>query len=341
MDICKFAIIGCGRISENHFDAIKNAPHAKLVAVCDIIEEKAKKAAEENGLNKWYTDAEAMLKNEEIDVCCILTPSGMHAEHACLVAKHKVNVLCEKPLDVTKEKMDKMIACCRENNVKLGAIFQRRTFDGAIKVKKYLDEGVLGRVALADASLKYYRDQEYYNSGEWRATWELDGGGALMNQGIHGVDMINWLMGGVKSVYARCEKLVWDIEVEDTAVVSLKFKNGAIGVIQGTTAAYPGLDTIFSFHGPNGSISFGDDRVYTWELSDKSIKEIDIIGSMGGKNCQYSTNNYGHTVQVEDMAMAVIENREPMITGEEAKKSVDIILAIYESARTGKEILID
>lgn len=339
--IVKFAIIGCGRISSNHLDAIKNAPHAELVAVCDIVEEKAKKTALENGLKKWYTDAEEMLKNEKIDVCSILTPSGLHCECTCLVASYGVNVLCEKPLDVTKEKMQKMIDCCKENNVKLGSIFQRRAYDGAIKTKEIIEKGGIGKVTLADASLKYYRDQEYYDSGDWRATWELDGGGALMNQGVHGIDMISWIMGGIHSVYARCEKLVWDIDVEDTAVVNVKFKNGAIGVIQGTTTAYPGLDTIFSFHGPDGSISFGDNQIYTWQLKDKTIKEPEINNSMGGKNCQYSETNIGHITLIEDMAMAVIEDRAPMITGEEAKKSVEIILAIYESAKTNKEVVID
>lgn len=339
--IVNFAIIGCGRISVNHVDAIKNAPHARLVAVCDIVEEKAKTVALENGLKKWYTNAEDMLKSEKIDVCCILTPSGLHCECACLAARYGVNVLCEKPLEVTKEKMQKMIDCCRENNVKLGGVFQRRTYDGAIKTKDIIERGALGKVTLADASLKYYRDQEYYDSGEWRATWELDGGGALMNQGIHGIDMISWIMGGIKSVYARCEKLAWDIEVEDTAVVSVKFNNGAIGVIQGTTTAYPGLDTIFSFHGTDGSVSFGDNDIYIWKLKDETIEQPEVRGSMGGVNCQYSTTNYGHTVMVEDMALSLIEGREPMITGEEAKKSVEIILAIYESARTGKEVFID
>ena len=336
----KFAVIGCGRIAPNHFDAIKNSPHTKLVAVCDIIEEKAKKAAYENGLEKWYTDAVHMLESEEIDVCCVLTPSGLHCETACLAAKHGVNVLCEKPLEISVEKMQKMIDTCRENHVKLGSIFQRRTYDGAIKVKEIIEKGSIGKVTLADASLKYYRDQDYYDSGEWRGTWELDGGGALMNQGVHGVDMISWIMGGVHSVYANCETLVWDIETEDTAVVNVKFKNGALGVIQATTTAYPGLDTIFSFHGTEGSISFGDDRLYMWDVKDKALKKPEIYSSMGGKNCQYSSTNMGHITQIEDMALAIIEDREPMITGEDAKKSVEIILAIYESARTGKEIVI-
>ena len=341
-DKVRFALIGCGRISTNHIDALKKAPHTCIVAVCDVNEEKAKAAALSAGLEKWYTDAEVMLKSEEIDVCCILTPSGMHCEFACLAAKHGVNVLCEKPLEVTSEKMQKMIDCCKENGVKLGAVFQRRTYDGAIKVRKLLKEGAIGKVTLADASLKYYRDQEYYNSGDWRATRELDGGGALMNQGVHGIDMLSWIMGGIHSVYAKCARLVWDIEVEDTAVVTVKFKNGAIGVIQGTTTAYPGMDTIFTFHGPNGSISFGDDDVYLWELKDKSIPKPSVLGSMGGVNCQYSTDkNYGHIAIVEDMAKAVLEDRAPMITGEDAKRSVEIVLAIYESSKQNKEIVLD
>ena len=336
----KFALIGCGRISPNHLDAIKNAPNAELVAVCDIIEEKAKKVALENGLDKWYTDMEEMLEKEQIDVCCILTPSGMHSDHACIVAKHKVNVLCEKPLDVSKEKMQKMIDCCKENGVMLGAIFQRRTFESAIATKEAIESGKLGKVTMADASLKYYRDQEYYDSGEWRATWALDGGGALMNQGVHGIDMLAWMMGGIESVYAKCEKLVWDIEVEDTAVALVKFKNGAIGVIQGATTAYPGLDTIFSIHGSEGSISFGDEGFYYWKMKNPENKMPHTEGSMGGVNCQYANTNC-HLYQIEDMANAVLENRDPMITGEEAKKSVEIILAIYESSRTGKEIYLD
>ncbi len=337
----RFALIGCGRISENHLDAIANAPSAKLVAVCDIVEEKAKAAAQAQGLSKWYTDIDDMLTSEEVDVCCVLVPSGLHTEVAIKVAKHKVNVLCEKPLDITKEKMKKMIEACKENGVKLGAIFQRRSFMAAQETKKAIENGTLGKVTMGDAYLKYYRDQAYYDSGDWRGTWELDGGGALMNQGVHGIDLINWMMGGIESVYAHCEKLVWDIDVEDTAVVSVRFKNGALGVIEGSTTAYPGLDTIFQLTGSEGSIMFGDEGFYYWKIKDNKVPQPDVSGSMGGLNCQYNTNNVGHILQVEDMARAVLDDREPLISGEEAMKSVNIILAIYESARTGKEIKMD
>lgn len=336
-----FALVGCGRIAPNHLDGIKNAPNARLVAVCDIIEEKAKKVALENGLSTWYTDMEEMFEKEKIDVVCILTPSGMHSDHACIAAKHKINVLCEKPLDVTKEKMDKMIRVCHEEGVKLGGIFQRRKFSCANFTKSLVEENKFGKITMADAYLKYYRDAEYYKSADWRATWELDGGGAFMNQGVHGIDLINWMSGGIESVYARCETLQWDIEVEDTAVVLVKYKNGAMGVIEGATSVYPGLDTVFSIHGSEGSISFGDKGYYTFEFADKSIKKPDVVGSLGGDNCGYHSTNFGHIELIEDMAQAVMNDREPKIPGEEARKAVDIILAIYESARTGKEVFIN
>lgn len=334
-----FALIGCGRISVNHLDAIKNAPHAKLVAVCDIDVEKAEIVAKENNCS-FYTDYITMLESEDIDVCSILTPSGYHAEIGCEVAKRGVNVLCEKPIDVTREKADMLIKCCKDNKVKLGCIFQRRTYDAAIKTKEAVEKGLLGKVTLADAYLKYYRDDEYYASGDWRGTLELDGG-ALMNQSIHGIDMINWIMGGIEAVDADCRTYAWNIEAEDTAVIRVKYKNGAMGVIEGTTTAYSGLETIFAVHGTDGSIIFGDKGFYMWDLKDKSIPVPDITNSMGGVNCQYNETNFGHTYLVEDMAMAVIEDRAPMISGEEARKAVDIILASCRSSEEKRELKVE
>ena len=341
MKTVKFALIGCGRISPNHFDAISKVDIAELVAVCDIDIEKAKNAAEKYNVPKYYGDIDEMLDNEDVDVCCILTPSGVHAETAMRVAKRKVNILCEKPLDVSIEKMQQLIDCCKENNVKLGAVFQRRFFEAAIRTKEAIEKGWLGKVTLGDAYLKYYRDQEYYDSGDWRGTWELDGGGAFMNQGVHGVDMIAWIMGGIKSVNAQCERLNWNIDVEDTGVVRVEYKNGAIGVIECCTTAYPGHDSIFSVCGTEGAITFGDRGFYTWELKDKTKIQPEVTGSMGGRNCKYSAGNYGHTMHIDDMARAVLEDRDPEITGEEAMNSVKMILAIYESSRQKKTIELD
>lgn len=332
----KFALIGCGRISKNHLDAIDKAPHAKLVAVCDIVESKAKEIADKYGCN-YYTDFEKMIDSEDIDVCSILTPSGYHAEHGCAVAKHGVNVLCEKPIDMTRQKAEKLIECCKENNVKLGCIFQRRTYDAAIKTKEAVEKGWLGKITLADAYLKYYRDDEYYAADSWRGTLALDGG-ILMNQSVHGIDMINWIMGGIESVNADCRTYAWDIEAEDTAVIRVHYKTGAMGVIEGTTAAYPGLETLFALHGTKGSVVFGDKGFYVWDLMDKSIPVPEVCNSMGGANCQYNETNYGHIYLVEDMAMSVLEDRQPMISGEEALKAVDIVQAAYKSSDEKREI---
>ncbi len=332
----RFGLIGCGRISPNHLDGIAHAPHAVLAAVCDLDAKKAEEAAHVGGLDKYYTDIDEMLESEDLDVVCILTPSGMHSEHAIRVANHKINVLCEKPLCTTREKMEAMIEACHKNGVKLGAIFQRRTFSAAISAREAVATGRLGKVTIAGAELKYYRDQAYYDSGDWRGTWEWDGGGALMNQGIHGVDMLNFMMGGIDTVYARCDRLVWDTEVEDTAVALLGFKNGAMGTLQGATTVWPGLDTVFSIDGSKGTLCFGDKGFYRWQMEDPTFKQPEVVGSLGGLNCGYQTTNMGHTIQIEDMACAVLENRDPMIVGEDAMHSVNIVLAIYESSRTGK-----
>ena len=336
----RFATIGCGRIFENHSDAIKHAPHAELVAVCDVVEEKAKKAAEENGLSKWYTDIDTMLENEEIDVCCILTPSGMHLDCARIVAKHKVNVLCEKPLEVTKERMDKLIDCCKENDVKLGCIFQRRTYDAAIKTKEAIEKGHLGKITMADASLKYYRDQEYYDSGDWRATWKYDGGGALMNQGVHGVDMIAWMMGGVYSVDAICETKVWDIEVEDTAIVKVRFNNGAIGVIEGSTCVNPANNARFEIHCENGTISFDDEGVLQWVLNGENVQINGPDGAISSKDDPTKLAVDSHSPMVNDLVDSILNDTEPTIGPKEARKAVDTILAIYQSSRENREVIL-
>ena len=336
----QFAVLGCGRISSAHLKAIKDAPDAELAAVCDIEEELARQVALDYGLSRWYTDINEMLKSENIDVVNICTPSGLHCEHTVIAAKAGKHVLCEKPLDVSKEKIDTMINACKEAGVLLGGIFQRRTNIAAINMRNAISEGKLGKLLIASANLKYYRDQKYYDSACWRATWELDGGGALMNQGIHGLDMLQWLAGDIESVFAKCSTLIRNIEVEDTAVIALKFKNGALGVVEGATSVYPGQDTTFSIHGEKGTIILGDKGFYAWDILDSDEKAPEAGDGFGGANCGWSSTNTGHTLQVQDMAEAVLEGRQPMIPGEEARKAVNLVLAIYESSRIGKEVWI-
>ncbi len=337
MNKVRFGIIGCGVIAPNHAKSLLGTPETELVAVCDIIEEKAADFAQKFGVKDYYKDYNDLLKRDDIDAVCVCVPSGLHGEIVIASAQAGKHVLCEKPLEIKKDKMTQMIKTCREYGVKLGGVFQRRTMKSAIAAKKAIQQGDLGKIVLGDAYLKYYRSQEYYNSAGWRGTWELDGGGALMNQGVHGVDLIQWMVGDVDSIYARADHLVRNIEVEDIAVVSLRYKNGAFGVIEGTTSVYPGEDTTFAIHGDKGTIIFGDEGITRWEIMDKGRPDVESEYALGGSRGA-EISYYGHKTIIEDMAHAILENREPMVPGAEARKAVDLILAIYESARMGKEV---
>jgi predicted dehydrogenase len=287
-----------------------------------------------------------MLADPEIDAVCICTPSGMHADMAVDAAKAGKHVMSEKPMDITLDKMDLMIKTCRECNVKLGVIFQRRTSPLWHKIKKVVDEGKLGKMVLGDAYLKYYRSQEYYDSGDWRGTWALDGGGALMNQGVHMIDILQWIMGPVESIFAYSAPLVRKrIEVEDTAVACIKYKNGAFGILEGTTSVNPGMQHRLELHGELGSITVNGEQILNWNVPGEEEKApgedgnggVDIkIGTAATKPTSIATG--GHQIQIADLIQAIKEDRDPMVTGEEARRAVEIILAIYESSRTGKQI---
>jgi len=335
----RFAIVGAGVIGPTHAKAIDLQPDAELAAVCDVIPERAEKLAAEYGVSGVYDDcAEMLTKEKNIDVVSVCTPSGLHAEIAVAAAKAGKHVLCEKPLEITADKMTAMINACQDAGVKLGGVFQRRTMEAAILAKQAIDEGKLGKMVLGDAYLKYYRSPEYYKSAGWRGTWDMDGGGALMNQGIHGIDLIQWMAGEVESVYAKADALVRDIEVEDTAVVVMKYKNGALGVIQGTTSVYPGLSTRFELHGEWGTIIFSDKGMEMWKFLDSDEAMPEVKAGYGGSSDPRAISDDGHYLIVDDFVEAVLHDREPLVPGDQARKAVDLLLAVYESARTGKEV---
>ena len=335
----RFAVIGCGRISQVHLKALSEAKNAQPCAVCDIIEEKAKKRALEYNV-PYYLDIETMLKEQKPDAALIGTPSGMHGEHAEICAVNGVNVLCEKPLEITTEKIDRMIRVCEENHVKLGGIFQRRTYTAAVASKNAINSGNIGTPVFCSGTFNYSRTQEYYDSDAWRGTWALDGGGALMNQAVHGIDMLIMLGGDVKSVFAKCETKARNIEVEDTAAAIIKYKNGALGVMEAATSLKDGQETVLSVSGTDGMISFGDSEILTWNTKDGSAAPS-VTDSMGGKNCAWTGVFEGHRLLVENMADA-IENGTPLlIPACDARKAVDVILAIYRSSQTGKEVFLD
>jgi UDP-N-acetyl-2-amino-2-deoxyglucuronate dehydrogenase len=336
----KFAIVGTGVIAQYHAKALAHLQGGELVAISDNQIDVARKFAETYGVTDIYTDYEEMFKRSDIDCVCVCTPSGLHGEVTIAAAQAGKHVFCEKPLEITSEKMQRMIDTCRQYNVKLGCVFQRRVMPSSIVVKKAVMEGKLGRPVLGDAYLKYYRSPEYYRSAGWRGTWQLDGGGALMNQGVHGVDVIQWLMGDVQSVFAYSAPLVRNIEVEDTAVAVVKYKSGAFGVIQGTTSVYPAQETRFELHGEKGSIIFSDSGIQQWSFvgSDEPVPQVEARINSSSDPTKIASD--GHFVLLQDFVEAIREDRDPLMTGVEAKKSVDLILAIYESSKTGKEILL-
>jgi len=332
----RFAIVGAGVISHHHARAIAKHPQAELAAVSDVYEPSAAKLAEQYPSASVYADYGKMLARNDIDAVCVCVPSGQHADVAVAAAQAGKHILCEKPLEITRERIDLMVRTAREYGVKLGAVFQRRTMPAAIAARNAVKEGKLGKIVLGDAYLKYYRSQEYYDGAGWRGTWAMDGGGALMNQGVHGVDLIQWMVGEVESVFARAAALARDIEVEDTAVAVLKYRNGAFGVIQAATTVYPETETRFEIHGEKGTIVLGDSGIKTWAFIDEETAPIAPDSQQSGTNASLS----GHDILLDDMIHAIVEDRDPMVPGEEAAKAVDLILAIYESARTGKEVLL-
>jgi UDP-N-acetyl-2-amino-2-deoxyglucuronate dehydrogenase len=332
-----FGIIGCGVIGPTHRSAIAEAKGAKLVACCDILEDRARAFAKEAGPGvRAYRDIDDLLKQEDVQAVCVCTPSGLHGDHAIMAMDAGKHVLCEKPMDITLAKIDAMIEASRRNDVKLAGVFQRRTMPSSHKVRAALRGGKLGKLVLGDCYQKYFRSHEYYASGAWRATWALDGGGALMNQGVHGIDLLLYLMGDVKRLSAYARRLVRNIEVEDTAVAILEFVNGAVGVIEGTTSVTPGYNCDMEFSGDLGTIKLKGDEIAVWDIPGEEGLEVEGQGSRGTASDPLAgLTAAGHTRHVEDLVQAILTDREPEIPGSEARRAVEVIKAIYRSSREG------
>ncbi len=339
-------IVGCGVIAPFHARSAAALPNAELRAVMDIVPEAAQKRAEEFGVEA-YTDLDAMLAREDIDVICVCVPSGLHAEIGVRAARARKHILVEKPIDITLEAADRLIDACHEYNVKLGVISQHRFGAGMVQVREALTAGRFGKLILGDAIIKWYRTQGYYDSGDWRGTWALDGGGALMNQGVHYVDQLQWMMGPVKSIYARAATSAHNIEVEDIAIAILNFENGAIGTIEGSTAVYPGLPERLEITGTEGTAVIEAGKVKVWEFKDEKgeasaygnkVKPEEATAVATGSADPAAIPSAGHQAQLANLIASIEGDRDPAITGEDARRPLEIILAIYESARTGREV---
>ena len=341
----QFGIIGCGMIAKFHARAIEDIRGAKLVSCWDHKKKNSKRFSESEGIHA-YDDLSEMLADPNLDVVTICTPSGAHLEPAVEAARAGKHVIVEKPLEINLKRCDRIINECEKNGVVLSTIFPSRFHKSSKLLKGAIETGKFGTLTMGDAYVKWYRTQEYYDSGKWRGTWELDGGGALMNQAIHSVDLLVWLMGDVVEVTAKTALLAHKrIEVEDVANAILRFKNGALGVIEATTAAYPGWLKRIEIHGSHGSARIEEEDVNLWQFAKMTAKDKRIVASYqdvtetgGGASDPSAIGHAAHTAQFKDVLQAIKTRSRSSICGSEGRKSVEVIRGIYKSAKTGKSV---
>ncbi len=338
-----FGIIGLGSVAKTHAYALSKAEKSYLAGAYSSNKEKVEAFCKQYG-GRPYTNLEAFLNDSEIQIVDIATPSGLHKDVAIQALRAKKNVLIEKPLEISHERCEAILDEAKKQNMLVGGIFQSRFYDAPQLIKKALDEGRFGKLTMVEASVKWYRSQEYYDSGAWRGTWDLDGGGALMNQSIHAIDLLSWFGGDVSCISAFTQTAAHErIEVEDNGVAIVQFKNGAFGVIEGSTSIYPGFTKRIEVCGTQGSAILEDETLVAWSFKEEKPEDEEIRRKYsnantteGGAANPSAINYMGHMRQFDDFSNAVISGSKPFITGEEAAKAVDIIKGIYESAKEGK-----
>ncbi len=341
----RFGIIGAGTISDIHAMAIKFIENAKLVGVYSINKYKSDAFALRNNCTAYNT-LDELVNVPEIDIVCICTPSGIHLDPAIKSIEAGKHCLIEKPLEITLEKCDKIIEAAYKAGVKIAVVFPSRFYEASKQLKQALDEKRFGNLVLGDAYVKWNRSAEYYNSAAWRGTRELDGGGALMNQGIHSVDLLQWFMGPVESVQSVAANIRHKgIEVEDTIVSTLRFANGALGTIECSTAVFPGALKRIEIMGTTGTAILEENNLIKWQFEKETSEDAIILKKTPGGNITHGgvsnpadISYAGHQSQIEDLMLSIETGNKPLIDGVEGRKSVAIVLAIYEGARSGKMV---
>lgn len=344
----RFAIIGCGRISYKHVEAlVNNKQEAELVSVCDIVEANAIsrkneyiKAMGDHVEVKVYTDFKEMLDKENINVVTIATESGYHPEIAMYCMNKGKHTIVEKPMALSIDDANKMIKCAKDNNVKLCVSHQNRFNKPIQMLRKSVEEGRFGRILNGTARILWNRNMGYYEQAPWRGTWELDGG-TLMNQCIHNIDLLQWMLGGeIDSVYAQCDTFIRDIEAEDFGAIMIRFKNGAIGIVEGSACVFPkNLKETLDIFGEKGTACIGGlavNKIEAWRFGDNLDNEEEILKAQEGD--PDSVYGFGHTPLFKDMIDSINNDREPLINGEEGIKGMAIILAAYKSRLTGMPV---
>ena len=335
-----FALVGCGRIAKRHSELIGGGQieGARLVAVCDIVSQKAQAIGTRFGVAA-YSNMHHMMREQSIDVVVVLTESGNHAEHVIQLATYGKHIVVEKPMALRLQDADAMIAACKQHGCSLFVVKQNRFNVPVVKARQALEEGRFGRLSMGTVRVRWCRPQAYYDQDNWRGTWAMDGG-VLTNQASHHIDLLQWMMGDVQSVFAKSSKALANIEAEDTAVAVLKFKSGALGVIEATTAVRPAdLEGSLSLLGEGGAVEIGGfavNKMKVWNFTQAQASDDEVLG-------KYSVNppnvyGFGHQAYYEDVVRRLISGQPPTVDGHSGKKSLELIHAIYESVQTRHEV---
>ena len=341
-----YAVLGLG-VGKSHVESALKCEKCRLVAVCDIKEEKVKSITDKNPQDTGYTDFKELLKDDRVDIISVCLPSGMHADYAVAAMEAGKHVLIEKPMDISCEAIDRIEATRLRTGKKVGGIYQNRNNAVMKPLKEAIDSGKLGKIFLGTFAVKWLREQSYFEGDHsWHGTWSMDGGGSLINQAVHTLDIMQWLMGKPVSVRSVMSVNNHNIESEDLTASVFTFENGATATFLSTTCCYPGLSTDIQVYGTDGSVEIDGDKLKLWKIKGEDERdEEDMLDRYGRGNriaAAYEPGSkYGHITQVEDMINAVIEDRDPQIMPAEAKKAVKIIEAVYKSAASGLTVSID
>ena len=333
----KVALVGCGRIARSHFEAIAGLDGLSLSAVCDVVPERAREAGVQWGV-PWFTSYDEMLKSAECDVIVVATPSGLHPAHGIKAAHAGKHVVCEKPMAITLSSADALLQACDEAEVRLFVVKQNRLNPAIQLLRHAVDRGRFGRIYMANATVRWARPQEYYDQAPWRGTWEFDGG-AFMNQASHYVDLIQWLVGPVESVMARTATMARRSEAEDSGAAILKFRNGAIGVLEVTMLTFPrNLEGSITIIGEKGTVKIGGtavNKVEHWQF--ESYDDDDKLIERAATNPP-NVYGFGHAGYYRNVLAVLRGEAVPDTDGRSGRKSLELILGIYESAKSGHEV---
>lgn len=328
----QFGILGCGMIAGIHAAAIHEIENATLAGVADNFPAAAEKFAEKHACRAYPTYAD-MLADEEIDAVCICTPSGFHAENAIAALLSGKHVVLEKPMALSVADADRIIETCEKTGKLLTVISQFRFANDIPYVKRLIEEGAFGRISLCGLDLKYYRDPAYYTASPWKGTLKFDGGGALMNQGIHGIDLLEYLVGPIKSARGKIATLFHKIEVEDTAVATVEFEHGALGVIQGSTCAYPGFERRIEIHGHEGYVILRESCIEKLMIHGEEIEVEKKHSGINTASDPAALQSHNHETQIRNLLAAAEGKEELLVDCREGRRAVRVIESIYRSSR--------